>query len=54
MAAMKDPEFIESVLKGGLDVDPIGADELAGTVRGIYSLPESAVDRARDLLPAPQ
>jgi tripartite-type tricarboxylate transporter receptor subunit TctC len=52
-AAIKDPEFIEAVLKGGLDLDPIGADELTDIVRGIYALPEAAVARARDLLPAP-
>src|SRR5262245_56777851 len=52
-AAIKDPEFIEVVLKGGLDLDPIGADELTDIVRRIYALPEAAVARARDLLPAP-
>jgi hypothetical protein len=52
-AAMKDPEFIEAVVKGGLDVDPIGAEELTAIVRGIYALPEAAVARARELLPGP-
>jgi len=51
-AAMKDPEFIDAVLKGGLDIDPIGAEELSAVVRGIYALPEAAVARARELLPA--
>jgi tripartite-type tricarboxylate transporter receptor subunit TctC len=51
-ATMKDPEFIDAVLRGGLDLDPIGADELTGIVRGIYALPQAAVERARDLLPA--
>jgi tripartite-type tricarboxylate transporter receptor subunit TctC len=50
-AAMKDPEFIEAVTKGGLDIDPIAADELTAIVRGIYALPEAAVARARELLP---
>jgi tripartite-type tricarboxylate transporter receptor subunit TctC len=49
---LKDPEFIEAVLKQGLDLDPIGADELTDIVRGIYALPQAAVERARDLLPA--
>jgi tripartite-type tricarboxylate transporter receptor subunit TctC len=49
---LKDPEFIEAVLKQGLDLDPIGADELTDVVRGIYALPEAAVERARELLPA--
>jgi hypothetical protein len=52
-AAMKDPEFIDAVLKGGLDLDPIGAEELTAVVRGIYALPDAAVVRARELLPAP-
>jgi tripartite-type tricarboxylate transporter receptor subunit TctC len=49
---LKDPEFIEAVRKGGLDIDPINAEEITETVRGIYALPEAAVERARDLLPA--
>jgi tripartite-type tricarboxylate transporter receptor subunit TctC len=49
---LKDPEFIEAVRKGGLDIDPISAEEITETVRGIYALPEAAVERARDLLPA--
>jgi tripartite-type tricarboxylate transporter receptor subunit TctC len=51
-AAMKDPEFIDAVLKSGLDIDPIGAEELTAVVRGIYALPDAAVARARELLPA--
>ncbi len=51
-AAMTDPEFIDAVVKSGLDIDPIGADELTDVVRGIYALPEAAVARARELLPA--
>jgi len=51
-AAMTDPEFIDAVIKSGLDIDPIGADELTDVVRGIYALPEAAVARARELLPA--
>jgi hypothetical protein len=50
-AAMKDPEFIDAVLKGGLDIDPIGAEELTAVVRSIYALPDTAVARARELLP---
>ena len=51
-AAMTDPEFIDTVVKSGLDINPIGADELIDVVRGIYALPEAAVARARELLPA--
>jgi tripartite-type tricarboxylate transporter receptor subunit TctC len=50
--SLRDPEFIEAIERQGLDLDPIGADELADVVRGIYALPEAAVERARDLLPA--
>jgi hypothetical protein len=49
---LKDPELIEAVQKQGLDLDPVGAGELAEIVRGIYALPAAAVEGARDLLPA--
>jgi hypothetical protein len=51
VAALKDPEFVDMVQRSGLDLDPIGADELTETVRGIYALPQAAIDRARELLP---
>src|SRR3954464_8642258 len=35
---MRDPEFVDAVLKSGLDLDPIGAEELTDIVRGIYAL----------------
>jgi tripartite-type tricarboxylate transporter receptor subunit TctC len=50
--SLEDPEFIAAIRKEGLDLDPISAEELAEVVRRIYALPEAAVDRARDLLPA--
>jgi tripartite-type tricarboxylate transporter receptor subunit TctC len=49
--SLKDPEFIAAVEQQGLDLDPIGADELTDTVRHIYALPAAVVERARDLLP---
>jgi tripartite-type tricarboxylate transporter receptor subunit TctC len=49
--SLRDPEFIAAVEREGLDVDPIGADELTDIVRRIYELPQAAVERARDLLP---
>jgi tripartite-type tricarboxylate transporter receptor subunit TctC len=52
LQSMKDPEFIAAVQKQGLDLDPIGADELADIVRDIYALPPAAVEGARELLPA--
>jgi tripartite-type tricarboxylate transporter receptor subunit TctC len=52
LQSLKDPDFIQAVQKQGLDLDPIGAGELAEIVRGIYALPEAAVEGARDLLPA--
>ena len=50
--SLEDPDFIAAIRKEGLDLDPINAEELADVVRRIYALPEAAVDRARDLLPA--
>jgi tripartite-type tricarboxylate transporter receptor subunit TctC len=51
LRSLNDPEFLETVRREGLDIDPIGADELTDIVRGIYVLPPAAVERARDLLP---
>jgi tripartite-type tricarboxylate transporter receptor subunit TctC len=52
LQSLRDSEFIEAVQRQGLDLDPVGPDELAEIVRGIYALPEAAVEGARDLLPA--
>jgi tripartite-type tricarboxylate transporter receptor subunit TctC len=51
LQSLNDPEFLAAVRREGLDIDPIGADELTDIVRGIYELPPNAVERARDLLP---
>jgi hypothetical protein len=48
---MKDPEFADLVRKQGLELDPIGHEELTAIVRGIYAMPEAAVARAREILP---
>jgi tripartite-type tricarboxylate transporter receptor subunit TctC len=50
--SLEDPEFIAAIHEEGLDLDPISAEELADVVHGIYALPQAAIDRARDLLPA--
>jgi tripartite-type tricarboxylate transporter receptor subunit TctC len=52
LKSLQDPEFIEAVERQGLDLDPIGAEEIAAVVRSMYALPEAAVEGARDLLPA--
>jgi tripartite-type tricarboxylate transporter receptor subunit TctC len=52
LQSLKDPELVAAVQRQGLDLDPVGAAELAEVVRGIYALPEAAVEGARDLLPA--
>jgi hypothetical protein len=51
LKSLADPEFVEAVERQDLDLDPIGAEEIAAVVRGIYALPEAAVKGARDLLP---
>jgi tripartite-type tricarboxylate transporter receptor subunit TctC len=48
---MKDPRFIELVKKQKLELDPIDADEIDGIVKGIYSKPESVVEKMRALMP---
>jgi tripartite-type tricarboxylate transporter receptor subunit TctC len=50
--SLKDPEFIKAITRQGLDIDPISARELINIVRSIYAQRHSAVDRARELLPA--
>ncbi|HLH96913.1 MAG TPA: hypothetical protein VKW08_17520 [Xanthobacteraceae bacterium] len=50
--SLKDPELITAIERQGLDLDPIGPEELSDIVRGIYALPPAAVEGARDLLPA--
>jgi tripartite-type tricarboxylate transporter receptor subunit TctC len=52
VATTKDPDFVQLLKRQNLELDPIGADELAEIVRGIYAMPEAAVERARELLPA--
>lgn len=51
--SLKDPALVAAITCEGLDIDPIGADELADIVHGIYQLPQAAVDGARELFPAP-
>jgi tripartite-type tricarboxylate transporter receptor subunit TctC len=51
--SLQDPEFVQAVTREGLDLDPIGANELTDVVRHIYDLPQAAIERARELLPAP-
>ena len=50
--SLKDPEFSKAITLQGLDIDPISARELTDIVRSIYAQRHSAVERARDLLPA--
>ena len=52
LQTLKDPEFIEAVLKSGLDLDPISAQEITDTVRSIYAQPEAAVERVHEFLTA--
>jgi tripartite-type tricarboxylate transporter receptor subunit TctC len=47
---LKDPEFIATVRKGGLEIDPISAEELTDTVQHIYAQPAAAVADARALV----
>jgi hypothetical protein len=51
MKSLADPEFIEYAKRQSLDIDPIAGEDLARVVRGIYALPQAAVDRARTVMP---
>ncbi|MDB5649243.1 MAG: tripartite tricarboxylate transporter family receptor [Hyphomicrobiales bacterium] len=47
---MKDPEFVATLGRQGLDVNPIFAPDLEAIVKQIYTAPKEAVARARALL----
>ncbi len=48
---LQDPDFVDMARKQGLDIDPIGADEIETIVKNMYALPDSAVASARTLVP---
>jgi len=49
---MTDPEFIDTVIKSGLDLDPDRGRRADRSGAWHLALPEAAVARARELLPA--
>jgi tripartite-type tricarboxylate transporter receptor subunit TctC len=51
MKTMKDPEFIAAAKQQSLDINPIGADELTSIVKRAAGLPQTAIKRAREVLP---
>jgi hypothetical protein len=49
--ALADPELAELLRREKLDLDPIDGADVARIVDRIYDMPQSVVDRARDLIP---
>jgi hypothetical protein len=52
-ATMKDPKYIEDAQRIGLDVNPLGGEEIAAQIRQVQATPESVVARLRELLASP-
>jgi tripartite-type tricarboxylate transporter receptor subunit TctC len=52
-ATMKDPKYIEDAQRIGLDVNPLGGEEIAAQIRQVQATPESVVARLRELLAPP-
>lgn len=49
-ATMKDPELLADAKKLGLPIEPISGDAAQKMVEEIYAIPQSVVDRAREIL----
>ena len=49
-ATMKDPRYLDEAKRIGLDVNWLGAEEIAAQVRQIGETPQPVVDRLRELL----
>jgi tripartite-type tricarboxylate transporter receptor subunit TctC len=52
MATMKDPAYIEDAKKLGINVDPVGGDELAALAKRVMATPEKLVARAKKAIAA--
>ena len=50
MATMKDPGFIEDSRRIGVDVNPLGGEEIRALMREIDAAPEAAIDSLRKIL----
>jgi hypothetical protein len=48
---MKNPRFVARLQQQHLMLDPIGAGEVETIVKDLYSMPEQAVSRMRELMP---
>ena len=49
-ATMKDPDLLADAKKLGLPIEPISGDAAQKMVEELYAIPQSVVDRARDIL----
>jgi tripartite-type tricarboxylate transporter receptor subunit TctC len=52
-ATMKDPKYIEDAQRIGLDINPLGGEEIAAQIRQVQTTPEAVVARLRALLTPP-
>ena len=50
-STMRDPQFRALLDKNKLAFDPLGSDDLAALIAKLYAMPQSAVERARSLVP---
>lgn len=47
---LKDPELLAEAKKAKMEINPVGGDELAGLVNGLFSLDPAAVTKLKDIL----
>ena len=49
-ALMKDPQFIEDAKKIGVDVDPVGGEDIRKLLAEIDSVPQDVIDRLEKII----
>ena len=49
-ATMKDRQFLEEAERIGLDISPLGGEDVAALIRQVQTTPQGVVDRLRELL----
>ena len=49
MAMVKDPEFLAEMEKASIDVDPVGAEELAANIRKTLATSPEVIARAKTI-----
>jgi tripartite-type tricarboxylate transporter receptor subunit TctC len=53
-AVLDDPDFLGTAERGGLEINPVGHQEIADLIASFYAMPASTIARARSVLAAPE